>query len=221
VGKYDPENSTQFSGGATEDAPSSSSSGKYLPSATTLPPAETPPGINRTWWDTAKSVGQTADDAVRAAANAITFGMADRLAGLTSAGGTDEQVRLSEEARKRSPYASIAGDVGGAVMLPGIGGRQLAARYGGGLLARGAGYGAEGAVLGAAQGAGNTYTGKPIDYITSAGTGGLMGGVLGAGMGAAFGPRGGMRSSAEVPDEVAVTKRRRTRAPSARSNAPT
>jgi hypothetical protein len=78
---------------------------------------------------------QTVDDAVRAAANAVTFGMADRFAGAMSGKGTDEEVRLSEEARKRSPYASIVGDVGGVVALPGIGGRQFAARYGGGLLA--------------------------------------------------------------------------------------
>jgi hypothetical protein len=84
-------------------------------------------------------------------------------------------------------------------MLPGIGGRQLAARYGGGWLARALGYGAEGAALGAAQGAGNTYTGKPLDYLTNAGIGGGVGGVLGAGMGSVFAPRGGMRSSAETP----------------------
>src|SRR6187402_1954162 len=119
-------------------------------------PRAAPGPAERTWWDTAKDVGQTADDAVRAAANAMTFGMADRLAGLTG-GGTDAQVKLSEAARKRSPIASIAGDVGGAVALPGIGGRQLAARMGGGWGARALGYGGEGMVLGAAGGAGNTY----------------------------------------------------------------
>jgi len=195
MGKYDPDNSAFY--GATAPA----TGGKYSPEAhlPTVSAAEPPPGVNASWWDTAKQYGQTVDDAVRAAGNAVSFGMADRLAGAMPGTSTDEQVRLSEEARKRSPYASIAGDVAGAVMLPGIGGRQLAARYGGGLLARGAGYGAEGAVLGAAQGAGNTYSGKPLDYITNAGTSGAMGGILGAGMGAAFGPRGGMRSSAEVP----------------------
>lgn len=165
------------------------------------PPALTPVAVPATsWWDTAKYVGQTADDAVRAAANAVTFGMADRLAGaLTPGSSTEEQVRLSEAARKRSPIASIGGDIGGAVALPGIGGRQLAARYGGGLLARALGYGAEGAVLGAAQGAGNTYSGIPSDYLEAAKSGALLGGALGAGIGGAFGPRGGMRSTAEVP----------------------
>jgi hypothetical protein len=179
-----------------------SSRGKYERLLHEVEPvvAEGPPAPPRTWWDTAKGVAQTADDAVRAAANAVTFGMADRLAGAMPGTSTAEQVRLSEEARKRSPYASIGGDVAGAVALPGIGGRQLAARYGGGLLARGAGYGAEGAVLGAAQGAGNTYTGNLEDYVANAKTGGLMGGILGAGIGAAFGPRGGYRSTAKVPE---------------------
>jgi len=161
-------------------------------------PRAAPGPAERTWWDTAKDVGQTADDAVRAAANAMTFGMADRLAGLTG-GGTDAQVKLSEAARKRSPIASIAGDVGGAVALPGIGGRQLAARMGGGWGARALGYGGEGMVLGAAGGAGNTYTGKPVDYLTNAGWGAGLGGVLGAGMGGVFGPRGGMQSTARTP----------------------
>jgi hypothetical protein len=200
------------------------------------PRAAPGPAPERTWWDTAKDVGQTADDAVRAAANAMTFGMADRFAGYMNSGGphtlsslvtgkgpkaydeaVNEQVKLSEAARKRSPIASIAGDVGGAVALPGIGGRQLAARLapdalalGSGLAARAghaikgagaraAGYGTEGAVLGAAQGAGSTYTGKPIDYLSNAAWGGGIGGVLGAGMGAVFGPRGGMQSTAQRP----------------------
>lgn len=144
---------------------------------------------------------QTADDAVRAFSNAVTFGMADRVSGALpgGAGSTGAEVKLSEAARERSPYASIAGDVAGAAALPGIGGRQLAARYGGGLLARGAGYGAEGAVLGAAQGAGNTYTGNPMDYLTNAGVSAGMGGVLGFGLGSVFGPRGGARSTAYTP----------------------
>lgn len=154
-------------------------------------------------WELAKSLGstglQTVDDAMRAAGNAVSFGMADRLAGALEGTGTDEQVRLSEEARKRSPTASLIGDIGGAVLLPGIGGRNLAARLGGGWLGRTAGYGAEGAAIGAAQGAGTTYTGKPVDYLQNAATGGAVGGVLGAGMGSVFGPRGGMRSSAEMP----------------------
>jgi hypothetical protein len=142
-----------------------------------------------TWWDRAKGVAQTTDDAMRAAANAVSFGMADRLAGYMGGEGTDAEVKKSETARERSPYASVAGDVAGAVALPGIGGRQLAARYGSGLGARALGYGAEGAVIGGAQGAGNTYTGNVGDYVSNAAKGATMGGILGAAGGAAFGPR--------------------------------
>src|SRR5262245_56080129 len=48
---------------------------------------------------------QTIDDAIRAGSNAITVGMADRLIGAMPGTSTEEQVRLSEAARKRSPYA--------------------------------------------------------------------------------------------------------------------
>ena len=166
------------------------------------------------WWERAKGVGQTVDDAVRAAANAATFGMADRLAGVTG-GGTDAQVKLSEAARARSPYASVAGDVAGAAALPGLGGAGLATRLGAGAaggrlspaLARAAGYGVEGAGIGAAQGAGTTYTGIPADYVKNALLGGAIGGVTGGIGGAAFGPRPNV-SSARAPsaDELEAFK---------------
>ena len=161
---------------------------------------------NGTWWDTAKNVGQTVDDTVRAAANAITFGGADRYAGAMEglasgkgySAGVDEQVKLSDEARKRSPYASVIGDVGGSVALPGFGAARLAARLGGGAVARARGYGATGAATGAAQGAGNVYSEKPSDYLTGAAYGAMVGGPLGAIGGAAFG-RGPAQSSARTP----------------------
>ena len=149
------------------------------------------------WWDTARNVGQTADDFVRAAANAVTFGMADRFAGAMEGAATgkgydkalQEEVAKSEAARSRSPYASLAGDVSGALALPGFGAEALAARYGSGLGARALGYGVTGAATGAAQGAGGTYTGNLSDYATNALIGGALGGTLGAGGGAAFGAR--------------------------------
>jgi hypothetical protein len=137
------------------------------------------------------------DDAVRAAANTVTMGMADRIAGAGDTligkapsynAGVDAQVALSNMARERSPYASMAGDAAGIAMLPNTGG-ALAARMGGGALARIAGYGAEGAATGAAQGAGNTYTGNLSDYLKNAGMGGLFGLGTGATAGAAFAPR--------------------------------
>jgi hypothetical protein len=72
---------------------------------------------------------QTIDDAGRAASNAMTFGMADRIAGAMPGTSTEEQVRLTEEARKRSPYATGVADIAGSAMIPGIGGRQAAANW--------------------------------------------------------------------------------------------
>src|SRR5262245_50429425 len=100
------------------------------------------------WWDTAKWVGQTADDAVRATANAMTFGMADRLAGYLGGEGTDAEVAKSAAARERSPVASIAGDVAGSVALPSFGAARLTAAatpYIGNLAGRTLGYGLTGA----------------------------------------------------------------------------
>jgi hypothetical protein len=154
-----------------------------------------------TWADTAKGAFQTVDDAVRAAANAVTFGMADRFAGYMGGEGTDAEQAKSNVARARSPVASIVGDVGGAVALPGFGAEALAARTAprlGGLGSRIFGYGTTGAATGAAQGAGNTYTGELPDYIKNAGLGLAMGGILGGVGGAAFG-RGPAVSRAETP----------------------
>jgi hypothetical protein len=167
------------------------------------------PPKERTWWDTAKDVGQTADDTVRAAANAITFGMADRFAGYMNSGGqptfqnrfsgeggpktydeaTNEEVAKSQAARERSPYASIAGDVAGSVALPGFGAASLAARGGSTALARAGAYGLTGGVTGALQGAGNTYSGEASDYAKNAGLGAVLGIPLGAAGGAVFGAR--------------------------------
>lgn len=213
MGRFDPDNQSLYDTPAQGGDSAPVKAGRFLPSNEPITSAEAPPGTARTWKDTLQNVGQTADDALRAASNALTFGGRDRLegylnslvSGKTYNEATNEQVKLSEEARKRSPYASVAGDVGGALVIPGAGGARLAARMGSGWGARALGFGAEGAGIGALQGAGNTYTGKPLDYITNAGVGGVMGGVLGAGTGAAFGPRPGPVSAAEIP-AAAVTR---------------
>jgi hypothetical protein len=162
---------------------------------------EKPP---ETWWDTAKNaasyVDEAAGDAIRAATNAVTFGNMDRIAGgmnrvtgLTNAPSYDaavnEQVALSEKARERSPYASIAGDVAGSMAIPAVGAEAIAARLGSGAVARGVGYGVTGGVTGGLQGAGNTYTGEASDYAKNAGLGAILGIPLGAAGGAMFGNR--------------------------------
>jgi hypothetical protein len=172
----------------------------------------------RTWWDTAKSAGQTAVDFATAAGSSGTFGMdvrRDALAGWIagdypsySAGVEAEQKRL-ERQRERSPYVSVAGDVAGAVAMPGMGGAGLATRLGAGAVggrlvpwaARAAGYGAEGAGVGALQGAGTTYTGNAGDYVKNAAIGAGIGGALGGVGGAAFGPRP-LVPSAKAPSAI-------------------
>jgi hypothetical protein len=151
-------------------------------------------------------MAQGADDAVRAAANAVTFGMADRFAGaMPGGGGTDAQVKLSQEARARSPIASIGGDIAGTVAIPSRIAPALAARWGGGLGARAAGYGIEGGLIGAGQGAGNTYTGNVEDYAKNALMGGAFGLGTGAVVGGAFGPRAPV-SSAQRPTDVELRR---------------
>ena len=88
--------------------------------------------------------------------------------------------------------------------MPGMGGAALATRLGTGALrnapamARAIGYGAEGAGVGALQGAGTTYSGNPLDYAKSAATGLGMGAIFGGIGGAAFGPRPNV-SAARAP----------------------
>lgn len=164
-----------------------------------------PPPPERTWSDVARgailAAPQTVDDAVRAAANTVTFGMADRFAGYMGGTGTDAEAARSAAARERSPIASLGGDVAGSVALPGFGAAKLSAALAprlGVLGGRAAGYGLTGAATGAAQGAGNTYTGELPDYVRNATVGGALGGVLGSAGGAVFGARP-LVSKAETP----------------------
>jgi hypothetical protein len=155
-----------------------------------------------TWADTANDFG-------RAVTNAATFGMGNRAKAYIEylkgnapsyTEGVDAQAKASEVARERSPYASIAGDVYGSLAIPGFGAEAAAARLGGGALARAGVYGGTGALTGAAQGAGSTYTGEAADYGKNALIGGALGSVLGGVGGAAFG-RGPDVSRARVPSQ--------------------
>jgi len=212
MGRFDPDKA-DYSTPPPGEAPAAPSGRRFAPDRhfPTAPDATPPPGAVTSWWETAKNYGQTADDAVRAAANVLSFGMADRLAGLTNPGGTAAEVKKSEAARERSPIASVAGDVAGGVAIPGLGGGMLAARgLQAGLrpaIARAVGYGAEGAAVGAGQGAGTTYSGVPSDYVKNAVTGGALGGALGGTFGSILGPRNpGMRTTAEAPASAATQR---------------
>jgi hypothetical protein len=211
MGRFDPEKA-DYATPPVEEAPAASSGRRFAPERhfPAAPDATPPAGAVTSWWDTAKNYGQTADDVVRAAANVLTFGMADRLAGLTGE-GTAAEVKKSEAARERSPIASVVGDVAGGVAIPGLGGGLLAARgIQAGLrpaIARAVGYGAEGAAVGAGQGAGTTYSEVPSDYVKNAVTGGALGGALGGTFGSLLGPRNpGMRTTAEVPASPATQR---------------
>jgi hypothetical protein len=165
-----------------------------------------PPAGGQTWGQYAY---ETADDALRAAGNAMTFGMQPRMVGgmeslLTGKGYNDAlaaEVKKGEVARERSPYASVAGDVAGSLAIPGFGAEALAARLGGRALARAGAYGLTGAATGAAAGAGNTYSGEVPDYVKNALIGGGLGAALGGIGGAAFG-RGPAQSAAAVPTQA-------------------
>lgn len=171
------------------------------------------------WVDAPPSAtwGDTANDFAGSVANAATFGMAARAkAGIEylkgSAPSYDEALEKvnaqRERSRERSPAASIAGDVYGSFAIPALGAENLALRTGAALaptigraasaVGRAIGYGTTGAVTGAAQGAGSTYTGNPSDYLENAGWGAAINAPLGAVGGAVFG-RSPARPSAVAP----------------------
>lgn len=170
------------------------------------PPPLPQPVDSRPWLTRAN---ETAGDTLRAFTNAVTLGQMDRMAGgmnyLTGRGGApssydeavNQQVGLTEQAEKRSPYATLGGAMAGGVALPAFGAEALAARWGNTALnsakqaaaARAAAYGTVGGGIGAVQGAGNTYTGNLADYAQNALIGGALGGVTGGTLGSALGPR--------------------------------
>lgn len=140
-----------------------------------------------------QEAARTTFDAARSGANTGTFGMYDRAAGGMNvflgnapdySTGVNEQVKLTEVARARSPIATTAADIvaGGAGGLglarTGITAvPYLASRFG--RLASGGGQIAEAGALGGLGGAGQTYTGRPEDYFANAGWGASIGAPFG------------------------------------------
>ena len=139
--------------------------------------------------------GQGAADVARVAADSLTLGQWNRArAGLGMLGGKTYSEALAEEAAKSEaarnrlhPFVrGTAQAIGGLPVgygagaatnaLVGTAARSLPARIGIGAT--------EGAAIGAAEGAGNTYTGDPADYFRNA----TMGGVFGAAVGSAAAP---------------------------------
>jgi hypothetical protein len=151
--------------------------------------------------DIARGAGAVAKTAV----NAALFNLPDKaVAKFRSMAGDapDYQTALAQEqAATRATGSSIPGmntaiGIGGQLLTAplaaeGFGARAAAA--GARLLPRALGYGADAALYGAAQGAGNVSQGSVGDYAKAAGIGGLEGAALGtalpvagAGIGAAY-----------------------------------
>lgn len=144
------------------------------PAQATQAPVQSAP--DAPWYS---KLGQAADDIVRLGANAMTLGLADRIA--SAAGGTtlqEEQAR-SQQAADRAGSAGIAAQIGGTmlpagVLAKGVGAAVPAlAKAGGalGLAGRTGSMAAQGAALGATEAA---IGEKDI------GDGALYGGIAGA-----------------------------------------
>jgi hypothetical protein len=175
------------------------------------PPKEDPV-VRPEQMDIAQSNLESANDALRALTNA-PFNLGDYVRGLGTGSTVAGEFEKSAEARKRSPLSTAGGELAGTAALtaasPPLGARAAAALAGArvpGVLARGIGYGAEGAAYGGLAGAANTRPGSSFeDYLAGAGGGATLGGAFGLGLGTFFGPRGGMRSSAARPTGAELT----------------
>lgn len=150
---------------------------------------EQPQQTDQPWYVDA---AQAADDMARLAANGMTFGYADKIAGILGGQGTDAERAKSQEARDRAGSAGTVAEIGGAVATPmGLANKGLTLA---GRLGTGAMTGAKGLVartgLMAAEGAGYgalTAAGNDQDISTGAGIGalgGAAGNVLGEGLSA-------------------------------------
>lgn len=144
--------------------------------------------------DQMKNVGRVLDNGARLAGNALSFGMADRIAGgmdaVTGAApsydeGVNRQAARTQAIRDANPELATAVEVGSGV-VGGAGliknGVTVAGRVGSKLLPRIIGFGAEGATYGGLHGAGSTYTGDWRDNRDAAWAAAKTGAQIGAGM---------------------------------------
>lgn len=116
---------------------------------------------------------QAADDLVRLAANGMTFGFADKIAGYMGGEGTEAERARTEDARTRAGGAGLVAELGGGIATPaGLAKAKLTATRLPGAIGRIGGLAADGAVIGVADALGNDR-----DVMTGA--------ALGAGLGAA------------------------------------
>lgn len=151
------------------------------------PLADEPAPVESPWY---QQLGSAADDLARIAANSLTFGYADKIAGYMGGQGAEQERALTDAARERAGSAGVATDIGAAIALP-VGmanrGATLLGRFGTagvtgapGVLARTGLAGVEGAGYGAL-----TAMGNDRDVSSGALTGaafGLGGGLVGEGI---------------------------------------
>jgi hypothetical protein len=155
-------------------------------------PGTTAPPEAKPWAERAADTAAYYEKLLRLGTNAATFGMADRFAagGEALTGGAPSYAEalkkerdISETIARENPQMAVAAEViGGATGGAGLAraGLTTAGRMAGQpLWRRSVAAGLEGAAQGGAQGAGQTYTGNPMDYVSNAGKGAVLGGVLG------------------------------------------
>lgn len=132
---------------------------------------------------TLQKIGRTADDLVRAAANGITFGWADRLAakGNAALGSGDyasnvkQERQLSSDAQARNPYVYKGVEIGSGLVVPGMGlvkGASTGARV--------ANAAANGAIYGGLAGSGEASGDTDVlQALKNTGTGAAIGATVG------------------------------------------
>jgi hypothetical protein len=164
------------------------------------PPAAAPPQQpvdDRPWYSKA---GRFADDLARLAANTVTLGGADRLAGWAGGEGVEAERAKTEAARQRAGWYGTAAEVGSAFAAPW---GRLSRLAPGGVLGRTAAAGLEGAGIGAA---GAALQDK--DISAGATTGAIFGAagqpVSEALAGAARGAAGLLKKRPELPGSQAI-----------------
>lgn len=162
--------------------------------------ASAAPAADKPWYVDA---AQAADDMARIGANALTFGYADKLAGMLGGEGTEAERVATDAARERAGWAGTAMDVvGGAATGVGLANKGVTAMsavpkaLGGlkGVAARTAAMGADGAAMGALNAMGydqDVATGATVGAVA-----GAAGNLLGEGVSALA--RGG-KSGAPIP----------------------
>lgn len=132
-------------------------------------PAQTEFDALPTWQKPLKA----ADDLVRLAANGMTFGFADKIAGYMGGSGTQAERAKTEDARTRAGSAGLVAELGGGIATPaGLAKAGFTATRLPGVAGRLGGLAADGAAIGVADALGNDR-----DVATGA--------ALGAGLGVA------------------------------------